>query len=50
MDFGSFDGGEDGECNGVGLVEVSGIFAMQDDYFEKPYHLTEYMPSNNIIM
>ena len=31
--FVSFDGGDDGEHNGVGLVDISKIFAMQDDFF-----------------
>ena len=28
--FGSLDGGEDGEYNGVGFVEISEIFVSQD--------------------
>ena len=32
MEFGSVDGGHDGEYNGVGFVGISRIFAMQDDY------------------
>ncbi len=30
---GSFDGGEDDEHNGVGLVEISSILAAQDEFF-----------------
>ena len=33
MDFCSLDGGENGEHNGVGFVEISQIFAMKDVFF-----------------
>ncbi len=33
MKFGLFDGGEDGEHNGVGFKEISRISAMQDAFF-----------------
>ena len=33
MEFGLFNGGEDGEHNSVSLVEISKIFAMQDNVF-----------------
>ena len=33
MEFGPLDGGEDGEHNGVGLVEISNIFGMECRYF-----------------
>ena len=33
MKFSLFDGGGDGEHNGVSLVKISGIFASQDDFF-----------------
>ena len=33
MEFGLLDSGEDGEHSGVGLVEKSRIFAMQNDFF-----------------
>ncbi len=32
--FASFDGRNGGEHNGVGLVDTSKIFAMQDNFFE----------------
>ena len=32
MEFSLFDGGDDDEYNGVVFVEVSKIFAMQDDF------------------
>ena len=28
------DSGDDGECSGVGLMEIHGIFVIQDDFFE----------------
>ena len=31
MKFGSLDGGEDGKCNGIGLVKIYEIFVAQDD-------------------
>ena len=31
--FGSTDGSDDGEYNGVGSVEIPNIFAMPDNYF-----------------
>ena len=34
MGFGSFDGEEDVEDNGAGLVEIVNIFAKQGDFFE----------------
>ena len=43
MDRGSFDAADDGEHNGVDLVEVSCTSAMQGDLFtSKPNHLTRY--------
>ena len=33
MAFSSFDGGEDDEHNGGGLVEISKLFAMQSGFF-----------------
>ena len=33
MEFGSHDGGEDGEHNGAGFVEISNILMMQDSFF-----------------
>ena len=33
MLFGSLDGGDDGEYNGNGLVQISKIFTKQDDFF-----------------
>ena len=33
MKFGPFDGRDDGEYSGVGFVEISTIFAMQDSFF-----------------
>ena len=33
VEFCSFDGGEDGEHNGVGFVELSTRFAAHDDFF-----------------
>ena len=33
MQFGSHDGGEDDEYNGVGFVGISHFFAVQDAYF-----------------
>ena len=33
MELGSFDGGEDGEYSGVGFVEISELFATQDEFF-----------------
>ena len=32
MEFGSFDGGKDGEHYGFGFVEIYEIFAMQDAF------------------
>ena len=32
MEFGLHDGGDDGEYNGVGFVEISDISATQDDF------------------
>ena len=39
MTFGSFDGGEDGEHNGVSLVRISVVYV--HDFPEELYHLTE---------
>ena len=37
-----FDGGEDGEHNSVGFVEICSIFLKQNDLFSSvQYHLTE---------
>ena len=33
MEFSSQNGREDGEHSGVDLIEISDIFAMQDDMF-----------------
>ena len=33
MEFGFFDGRDDGEHSGIGFVEISLIFASQDDCF-----------------
>ncbi len=33
MKLGSLDGGEDGEHTGICVVEISGIFAVQDVIF-----------------
>ncbi len=33
MKFDLFDGGDDGEYNGFGFVEISGIFSMERTYF-----------------
>ena len=35
MEFDLFDGGDDVEHNGIGLVEISKIFVMQDDFFSQ---------------
>ncbi len=35
MEFGSFDGGEEGEHNGINLVEIGNIFIMQDGFFNE---------------
>ena len=32
VNLGSLDGGVDGEQHGIGLVEISKTFAMQDDF------------------
>ena len=32
-EFGSLDGGDNNEYNGLGFVEISKIFAMQDAFF-----------------
>ncbi len=34
MECGSFDGVEDDEYNGVGLVELDNIIAIQGDFFD----------------
>ena len=34
MEFVSYNGGVAGEHNGVGLVEISGLFATQDEFFQ----------------
>ncbi len=33
MEFGSFDGGEDGAYSGVGFVKISNKFAVQSRFF-----------------
>ena len=43
MEYDSFDGGEDGECNGIDLVEISKIFATQDAFLLEQRHWTNYM-------
>ncbi len=44
MLFASFDSGEDGEHNGIVLVEISGIIAIQGDiFFIKHPQLTKYI-------
>ena len=35
MEFGSFDGGGDGERDGIVFVEISNIFTMEDNFFLK---------------
>ena len=35
MEFSLLDGGNDDKHNGVGLAEVSKIFVMNDDLFDK---------------
>ena len=40
MEFGLSDGGEDFEYSGVGLVEISKIFEMQDAFSFERYYLT----------
>ena len=42
MEFGLFDGGEDGEDNSVGHVEMCKIFTTQDAFFFEQNHSTEY--------
>ena len=34
MKFGSFDSGVDGEYSDVGFVEISKLFAVQDNVFD----------------
>ena len=42
MEYGSFDPGEDGDYNGVGYVEISGIFVMHFAFiWLERRHLTE---------
>ena len=44
MRIGSSDDGEDGEHNGVGFVEISSVFSMQDDGtipFDRMYLLND---------
>ena len=41
IEFGPFDAGKDGKRNGVGFVEITTTFAMQDDFALKRYLLTE---------
>ena len=33
MDFGWFNGGDDGEQNGVGLIGISEVYVMKDNGF-----------------
>ena len=43
MEISSFDGSWDGDHNGVGLVEISFMFAAQGDFFPwNRCHLAEY--------
>ena len=39
MELGTFYSADDGEWNGVSLVEMDQIFAMQDDFVNKPSRL-----------
>ena len=41
--FGLHDGGDDGEHNGVGILEVSEIFEAQDAFFFGTIQLKEYI-------
>ncbi len=40
MEFGSLDGGENNEYNGVGIVQISDFFAMRDEilFTTKSFH------------
>ena len=40
MEFGSFDGGEDGDYNGDGFVVISSTFSMQEAFLLERYNLT----------
>ena len=42
MELSSFDGGDDGEHSGVGLVEISKIFAFHDFISMGHHHLMHY--------
>ena len=42
MKFGSFDGRDDGEHSGVGIVEISEIFVTLDVYSLEQSHLIEF--------
>ena len=42
MEVGSPVGEDDSECNGTDFVEISKIFAMQDLFSLRRYHLTEF--------
>ncbi len=42
MKFGSLDGCQDDEDNGVGFVEISKLSAMQDEIIFGWKHLMEY--------
>ena len=47
MKFGAPDGGDDGEYNGVGFVEISRLFAMYTHLPLEWYQLTESIPWDN---
>ena len=42
MEFGSLGGVEDGEYNGSDFVEISKIFAVQDDFSMRKRYLKAY--------
>ena len=42
MEFGSVNGGDDGEHSGVGFVDISKIFVMQVSIFFRRISLIEY--------
>ena len=42
VEFGSFDGGEDGKHNSVSFVEVFDIFATQSDFLSASFDSVSY--------
>ena len=42
LKFGLLDGEEDGTFSGIDVVEISEIFAVQDDFSMQQHYLTEY--------